>query len=79
MYSLCFSRDSHLFDYGQLAADARKQVIDYYLDEIAFVGGEATVIWHHRVFHFDYGWGDDYRYLLEGIRKRNLSIGSDVT
>lgn len=64
--------DSHLFDYGQLEIDARKKVIDYYLDEIAFVGGEATVIWHHRVFHSDYGWGDDYRYLLEGIKSRNL-------
>jgi hypothetical protein len=64
--------DSHLFDYVQMETDARKQVIDYYLDEIAFVGGEATVIWHHRVFHPDYGWGDDYRYLLEGIRLREL-------
>lgn len=53
-------------------ADARKQVIDYCLDEIAFVGGEATVIWHHRVFHSDYGWGDDYKYLLDGIKSREL-------
>jgi hypothetical protein len=65
--------DSHLFDYGQLEVGARRQLIDYYLDEIAFVSGEATVIWHHRVFHSDYGWGDDYRYLLEGIKSRNLS------
>lgn len=64
--------DSHLFDYGQLEVEARQKVIDYYLDEIAFVGGEATVIWHHRVFHSDYGWGDDYTYLLEGIKSRNL-------
>jgi hypothetical protein len=71
--------DAHLFDYGQLEPDARKQVIDYYLDEIAFVGGEATVVWHHRVFHADYGWGDDYRYLLDGIRERNLSTGSEET
>ena len=69
--------DSHLFDYGQLEADARKQVIDYYLDEIDFVGGEASVIWHHRVFHSDYGWGDDYKYLLDGIKARKLetSVG----
>jgi len=65
--------DSHLFDYAQLDAAARKRLIDYYLDEIAFVGGEVTVIWHQRVFHADYGWGSEYEYLLNGINSRNLA------
>lgn len=64
--------DSHLFDYGQMNSTDRKIIIDNMLDEIAFVGGEATVIWHQRVFHADYNWGDDYRYLLEGIKSRGL-------
>ena len=64
--------DSHLFDYVQMETDARKQVSDYYLDEIGFVDREATVIWHRRVFHTNYSWGGDYRYLLEGIRLREL-------
>jgi hypothetical protein len=64
--------DSHLFDYGQMDTEKRKKTIDRILDEIAFVGGEATVIWHQRVFHMDYNWGDDYRYLLEGIKSRGL-------
>lgn len=64
--------DSHLFDYGQMNPNDRKKIIDNILDEIAFVGGEATVIWHQRVFHSDYNWGEDYRYLLEGIKSRGL-------
>ncbi len=64
--------DSHLFDYGQMNSDERKKIIDHILDEIDFVGGEATVIWHQRVFHKDYNWGEDYRYLLEGIKSRGL-------
>ncbi len=65
--------DSHLFDYGQMDTEKRKKTIDRILDEIAFVGGEATVIWHQRVFHQDYNWGEDYRYLLEGVKARGLN------
>lgn len=64
--------DSHLFDYNLMNSKQRRETIDYILDEILFVGGTATVIWHQRVFHSDYGWGDDYRYLLEGIKKRKI-------
>ena len=65
--------DSHLFDYGQMDMPERQKTIDRVLDEIAFVGGEATVIWHQRVFHHDYNWGESYRYLLEGIQSRRLN------
>jgi hypothetical protein len=64
--------DSHLFDYGQMDENDRKKKIDEILDEIKFVGGEATVIWHQRVFHPDYNWGSEYRYLLQGIESRGL-------
>jgi hypothetical protein len=64
--------DSHLFDYRQMGQKDRESVIDNYLDEIAFVDGEASIIWHQRVFHEDYGWGADYQYLLEGIKSRKL-------
>lgn len=60
--------DSHLFDYGMFDADQRRTQMDRWLDEIRFVGGEASVIWHQRVFHSeDYGWGDDYDYLLRRV------------
>ena len=49
-----------------------KKKIDEILDEIKFVGGEATVIWHQRVFHPDYNWGSEYHYLLQGIVSRGL-------
>ncbi|MEM7249818.1 MAG: hypothetical protein AAF493_00250 [Pseudomonadota bacterium] len=62
--------DSHLHDYGQHAAPERRAIIDRLLDEIAFVGGEATVVWHQRVFHPDYGWGEDYEYLLDAVVRR---------
>lgn len=64
--------DSHLFDYGQLSPADRRSVILSVLDELAFVGGEATVIWHQRVFHEDYGWGDDYEFLLKAAAERGL-------
>ena len=64
--------DSHIFDYKQLTKSDREKKIDEILDEIQFVGGEATVIWHQRVFDNDYNWGNEYQYLLEGIQARGL-------
>ena len=64
--------DSHLFDYGQMKKADREKKIDEILDEVKFVGGEATVIWHQRVFDNDYNWGDEYQYLLNGIQTRGL-------
>ena len=64
--------DSHIFDYKQLIQSDRKKIIDEILDEIQFVGGEATVIWHQRVFDNDYNWGNEYQYLLKGIQARGL-------
>ena len=64
--------DSHIFDYKQLEKSDREKKIDEILDEIQFVGGEATVIWHQRVFDNDYNWGNEYQYLLKGMQARGL-------
>lgn len=59
--------DSHLFDYGALTLEQRRDCIDRVLAELRLVGGEASIVWHQRVFHPDYGWGDDYEYLLSRL------------
>ena len=64
--------DSHLFDYSNKNKQERYQVIDSILDELEKTGGEGSVIWHQRVFHSDYGWGDAYEYLLKGMKKRKI-------
>ncbi len=59
--------DSHLFDYGAMNPDERRACIDAILAELNAVGGEASVVWHQRVFHPDYGWDKDYEYLLSRL------------
>lgn len=68
--------DSHLHDYSTGNETRRFATIDRLLDELVATGGEASVIWHQRVFHKDYGWKSTYRYLLEAMAKRG--IGSKV-
>ena len=50
-----------------MSESERYEHIDRVLNELALVGGEASVIWHQRVFHPDYGWGRDYEYLLNKL------------
>lgn len=64
--------DSHLYDYATLTEADRFAAIDAVLDELVTTGGEASVIWHQRVFHGDYGWGGGYAYLLDGLQKRGI-------
>jgi hypothetical protein len=64
--------DSHLFDYEQNDHIQRRKRIDNLLDEISFVGGYASVIWHTHGFSKEYGWKDDYIYLLDAIKKRGI-------
>lgn len=64
--------DSHLYDYAQMTEILRQNTIDSILDELTFVGGEASIVWHQRVYHSDYGWYDSYKYLLDGITKRGI-------
>lgn len=65
--------DSHLHDYSVMSEAGRFETIDLILDELVATGGEASVIWHQRVFHPDYGWGTTYEYLLEGMKKRRIA------
>ena len=63
--------DSHLHDYldldgGEIFAEA-----DRWIDEIISVGGIASVNWHQRVLHPDYGWGASWRHVLERVRVQN--------
>lgn len=59
--------DSHLYDYGNLSESQIKNSIDNWLDEVFLVGGEASIVWHQRVFSQDYGWSLGYEYLLGRI------------
>lgn len=64
--------DSHLYDYAKLSEEDRFAIIDGLLDELIATGGEASVIWHQRVFHSDYGWSGGYAYLLDALNKRQI-------
>ncbi|MEE8057574.1 MAG: hypothetical protein V3T17_07035 [Pseudomonadales bacterium] len=64
--------DSHLFDYKAMHSRERRHEIDKMINEVAFTGGEASVIWHQRVFHSDYNWGVDYEYLLQQAVARGV-------
>jgi hypothetical protein len=64
--------DSHLYDYNDFDETQRRKKIDDLLDEILFTGGHASIIWHTHVFSEDYGWKDDYEYLLKAIKQRGI-------
>lgn len=70
--------DSHLYDYADMAPEVRHQTIDRMLDELVATGGEASVIWHQRVFHPDYGWAEGYEYLLAGLHSRRIGQPGDT-
>ena len=57
--------DSHLYDYAVMSEQDRHDAIDRILLELKQTGGEASAIWHQRVFHPDYGWDGGYAYLLK--------------
>lgn len=65
--------DSHLHDYLDLDADGVIAEADRWIDEIIAVGGEASVNWHQRVLHSDYGWGASWRHVLERVQREELS------
>lgn len=59
--------DSHLYDYKTLSPAARLAQVDRWIDEIQFVGGQVSIVWHQRVMSRDYGWEDGFRYLLDKL------------
>jgi hypothetical protein len=60
--------DSHLYDYHLQSSAALKEEIDFWIDEILFVRGQSTIIWHQRVMSKDYGWAEGFYYLLNKLR-----------
>jgi hypothetical protein len=56
--------DSHLYDYQYYSDENRKRHLNHWLNEIKFVGGQASVVWHQRVMSKDYGWEKGYEQLL---------------
>jgi hypothetical protein len=62
--------DSHLYDYSELTEAERKNTIVKIVDEIIYVGGTVSVIWHPHTLGQDYGWESGYRTLLQVLRER---------
>ena len=63
--------DSHFFDYNLDDTDNEDEQfirLKHYLDEVKLVGGEIAVVWHHRVFHPETGWGELYKRILQYIK-----------
>lgn len=60
--------DSHFFDYSIGNEEEQFNRLKHYLDEVRFVKGEAAIVWHHRVFHSETGWGNLYNKLLNYIK-----------
>jgi hypothetical protein len=61
--------DSHLYDYHCYSDENRENQINYWLNEIKFVGGQASIVWHQRVMSKDYGWDKGYEQLLSSVRE----------
>lgn len=59
--------DSHFYDYLDLERDARVPEMKRWLDEIRFVRGQASVIWHTHVLTGDYGWGEGFEQLVQEL------------
>lgn len=57
--------DSQFYDYQPMTEAARGDAMARWVDEVKAVRGQASVVWHQRVMHPDYGWGDGYRTLLD--------------
>ena len=59
--------DSHFYDYALLDEPERGAEMARWLDELKAVRGEASVLWHQRVMHPDYGWGPGYEEVLRQL------------
>jgi hypothetical protein len=64
--------------YLGLSASAARPAVDAVLDQLAAIGGGASVLWHNDRFDRVYGrgWGHLYEYLLDGIRARGGTAGT---
>jgi len=62
--------DSHIYDYAHIDEKNIFNEIDKWINEVKFVFGKISVIWHQRVMSDDYGWGPGYTNMLEIINKK---------
>jgi hypothetical protein len=60
--------DSHLYDYAQLTEEGIQREIKRWLEEIKFVKGIATVLWHPHTLSKDYGWQNGFEFLLKELK-----------
>lgn len=58
--------DSHFYDYA--FPGNPKEAMRPWIEEVVFVGGEASIVWHNQTMHADYGWGPGYLALLDLIQ-----------
>lgn len=61
--------DSHFYDYHPMSPAERQTQMAHWINEVKQVHGQASLLWHCRVMHPDYGWADGYRELLELLNK----------
>jgi hypothetical protein len=62
--------DSHFYDYcpsGDTEKTGLAEAMRRWVDEIRFVRGQASVLWHPRTLSPDYGWRDGFDILLEQL------------
>jgi len=59
--------DSHLYDYQVLDDDGREKELSKWIDELEFVGGKASIIWHPHTLGRDYGWGSGFDALIKRL------------
>lgn len=64
--------DSHFYDYA--FPGEPKEAMRPWVEEIAFVGGEASLLWHTQTMHDDYGWGPGYLALLDLLRENGADV-----
>ncbi len=61
--------DSHLFDYNEKKSNKPEQTMKKLIDEINFVKGTGTFLWHPHVLSEDYGWGGGFQTLIKILSK----------
>lgn len=64
--------DTHLYYYGMLDAQTRRERMDHLLGEVQRCGGTASIIWHSHVFSRDHGWQPEYAHLLKRMKEQGL-------
>lgn len=65
--------DSHIYSYRTYNACARRKAIDFIVDEVKKVRGQASVLWHPHTFAKDYNWSEGHSHLIKRIAEANFN------